>query len=219
MSKLVNDIMIRKVYTVMPSDSVKKAVKIMRDHQLDGLPVVNRFGVLVGLITQNNLITDEKAIHVPTLIALLDEFELYRRDRKLMKKEIDNILSMKVEEVMNPAPPHIYGHAPVETAAMALSANHDISPLPVVDTSRILVGVVTRFEIFSEFSVSSNIEHKYAKQSLPADKEITDFLNTFERTFILMSRFRARSWIAANVAFFIAGIIVMIALSLRITIN
>ncbi len=52
--KKVGDIMIKKVYHVDPSTSIKEAVQLLEKHQIGCLPVVSA-GVLVGIISKNDI--------------------------------------------------------------------------------------------------------------------------------------------------------------------
>ena len=52
---LVHGVMTRNVVTVSPNTSVVDALKIMKEHNFSRLPVVDRNGRLVGLVTQNRL--------------------------------------------------------------------------------------------------------------------------------------------------------------------
>jgi len=51
----VQSIMTKNVITVSPNTSVIDALKIMKEHNFSRLPVVDKNGRLVGLVTQNRL--------------------------------------------------------------------------------------------------------------------------------------------------------------------
>ncbi len=51
----VKDIMSRNVITVDADDTVEKAAVIMLEHHIGGLPVVNKKGEMIGIITQGDV--------------------------------------------------------------------------------------------------------------------------------------------------------------------
>ncbi|MBE2270483.1 MAG: CBS domain-containing protein [Anaerolinea sp.] len=51
----VDRVMTRKVLTVQPNQLVLDAARIMLEHKLSGLPVVNEHGALVGIITESDI--------------------------------------------------------------------------------------------------------------------------------------------------------------------
>src|SRR5215213_998000 len=67
MALTVADIMDAETPTVAPEDTVESVLRLMRDHELSGVPVVNAGGRCVGIITEADLImTGEDAdLHLP----------------------------------------------------------------------------------------------------------------------------------------------------------
>ncbi len=51
----VKDIMSTKIITITPDESVEKAAILMMDNKVGGLPVVDKAGKLVGVITQTDV--------------------------------------------------------------------------------------------------------------------------------------------------------------------
>ena len=50
------DIMTSPVYTVQPTDRVKRVIALLCTHRISGVPVVDRKGHLVGLISERDLL-------------------------------------------------------------------------------------------------------------------------------------------------------------------
>jgi predicted transcriptional regulator len=63
----VRDIMDEAVPSVYETDSIDRVLRVMREHELPGIPVVNEGGRCVGIITENDLVmTGEDAdLHLP----------------------------------------------------------------------------------------------------------------------------------------------------------
>ncbi|HEU0114809.1 MAG TPA: CBS domain-containing protein, partial [Thermomicrobiales bacterium] len=57
--------------TVSPDDSVATVARLMAEHRLSGLPVMER-GQLVGIITEADLITREATPDLPTMVPYFD---------------------------------------------------------------------------------------------------------------------------------------------------
>ncbi len=202
----VTDIMVSKVVTVSPDDSVLTAAKLMSENKFDGLPVIDADGTLQGLVTQSNLISRSGNVHVPTLLTLINKFDLYRKDRKLIDAQLKVINSLKVSDVMNPEPPLIYSGESVEKAFMQLSSTHGSSPTSVVDISKRLLGVITRFDILKTYTGKIGNSGWAVNDTRLEDKRVDSFINDFSSKFLFISRWRTRMWLAINIAFLLGGI-------------
>jgi len=53
---IVADVMSRSIVTVMPGHSIRHAAQIMLDHRVSGLPVLDGDGLLVGILTEGDLL-------------------------------------------------------------------------------------------------------------------------------------------------------------------
>lgn len=203
--KLVSDIMVRKVFSISENGSVKAAAVMLAEHDLDGLPVTADDGTLVGVVTQSDLVTKIAHVHIPTLLDVFKRFDLYRKDKKFVKKQLKKLDELKVRDVMNTEPPHIVDSSTIDTAIMHLSRTH-INPTAVVSLNRKLVGVVTRFDILKQPEVKDiGIAPKVASMH-PIDVVIEQFLKDFSKQFLFISRARTRAWLFINISFIIFGI-------------
>jgi CBS-domain-containing membrane protein len=70
----VKDIMTKDIITVTPDTEVVKAAKILLEKRINGLPVVDDSGKLVGILCQSDLIAQQKSIPIPSLFTLLEGF-------------------------------------------------------------------------------------------------------------------------------------------------
>jgi len=52
----VSDVMTRKVVSVSPNAKVSEAIELMLKNRISGLPVIDRQGNLVGIITERDLL-------------------------------------------------------------------------------------------------------------------------------------------------------------------
>lgn len=127
----VKDLMSERVVTAAPADSGLDAVARMVRMRVRHLPVVNRDGMLVGVVTDRDLRHYLLAPHV---------FD------RLGEGRVDELLgSVRVAEVMST---DVLTVEPEASLADAAAIMHDerVGSLPVVDRGR-LVGVLTETDM------------------------------------------------------------------------
>lgn len=215
----VTDIMTLGAITVHPEDSIIKAADLMLLHHFDGLPVVDENNILLGLITQQNLIAQKTNIHLPTVLALLKGFDLYKRDKKFAKDALDKVMALRVSDVMNHEPPLLYEGETVDGAIMHLSKIHGVNPTSIVTVNRKLLGVITRTDIFKLYQDKYPSIASSKINTDVVDRQMNEFLDSFEKNFMFISRWRTRAWLVAYAVFFIAGVVAAAFLMLRIRIG
>jgi CBS domain-containing protein len=143
----VADIMERDPIAVGRDDDVESVIRVLREHELPGVPVVDGSGKLVGIVTENDLILrDEEAdLHLPHHLDIMGGV-IYLESMKHFEERIKKAFASKAEDMMTPDPTTVTPDAPVEDAAK-LIAERKHNRLPVVDDGGRLVGVVTRLDI------------------------------------------------------------------------
>ena len=142
----VRDIMDPEPVTVGPDDDVEHAVRLLRRHELPGVPVVNEGGRCVGIVTEADLVlSDEQGdLHLPHYIELFGGV-VYLEPLRRFEDRLRRAVASKVRDMMTPDPVTVDADAPVEHAAH-LIAKRKHNRLPVVEHGR-LVGVVTRVDV------------------------------------------------------------------------
>jgi acetoin utilization protein AcuB len=128
---LLKNWMTREVITVTPETSMMKASKILKDHDIHRLPVVEESGKLVGIVSDRD-IKDAS----PSKATTLDVHELY-----YLLSEI------KIKDIMTRNPHTINEEATVEKAAVEMM-ERKIEGMPVVDGEQKVVGIITDTDIF-----------------------------------------------------------------------
>lgn len=147
----VQDIMVREVISVRPETSVIDAHELMQKHNFDGVPVVDAENNLVGIVTEYDLIVKGSSLHLPTFQKILAELPVYQKDRGAFRKEVDELQNMRVSDVMNSDPLTLPDHAPFEEVIAAFRDHHRVNPIPVIDTNKKVVGVVSRYDVVKLF--------------------------------------------------------------------
>ena len=128
---LVQGWMTTDVITIDEDSSIMKASIIMKEKKVRCLPVVNRKGELVGIVSDRDL-----KDAAPSKATTLDVYEL-------------NYLlsSIKIKDLMITNLAYVRPDETVEFAAILMLENK-ISSLPVINDQGRLIGIITQTDIF-----------------------------------------------------------------------
>ncbi len=138
------DIMTSGALTLSPDSEVSVAAKLLLEKHLNGVPVVDSEGTLVGVICQSDLVAQQKSISVPSFFTILDGFiSLSSSDD--FEKEITKISATKVEQAMTPNPVTITPETSIEKIA-DLMVGKKLYTLPVVENGK-LIGVIGKEDV------------------------------------------------------------------------
>jgi len=138
------DIMTKTVVTVSPETEIVRATELLLEKRINGVPVVDETGKLVGILCQSDLIVQQKAFPVPSLFTLLDGF-ITLKSMKHLEREVQKIAATKVADSMTPNPVTIGPETPIQDVAR-LMVDKGFHTLPVVDGQR-LVGIVGKEDV------------------------------------------------------------------------
>jgi len=140
----VKEIMTRDVCSVHEDTDLKELAALFVEHNYKTLPVVDGAGKLVGVVSQTDLIEQDKPLHIPTVISLFD-WVIYLESPKVFSDEVRKVSARKVGEICAREVVTCTPETTVEELA-TLMVEHKIHLLPVLDGEK-LVGVVARFDI------------------------------------------------------------------------
>jgi CBS-domain-containing membrane protein len=146
------DIMTKEIITVAPETEIAQAAKLLLDKRINGVPVVNQAGKLVGILCQSDLISQQKNIPIPSLFTLLDGY-IPLTTSKRMDKEVEKIAATKVAEAMTVKPVTVDPETEIATIA-SLMVEKNYHTLPVVDAGK-LVGIVGKEDVLKTLISSS----------------------------------------------------------------
>ena len=149
MARTVADIMDPEPASVSVDEEVEVAIRLMRDRELPGLPVVDAEGRVVGIVTDSDLvIRDEKAdLHLPPFLNLMGGV-IFLEPVKHFEDRLRKAFATKVSDLMTADPITVHPEDPAERAARLIASEHH-NRLPVVDADGRLVGVVTRVDVLA----------------------------------------------------------------------
>jgi acetoin utilization protein AcuB len=127
---LVENWMSKDVVTVDVNDSMQYATRLLKEHNIRGLPVMKN-GKLVGVVTDGDLkrasASDATTLEIHELLYLISK--------------------IKVKEIMTKNPITIPLDYTIDEAA-AILLDNKLSGAPVVDNEGKVVGVITQTDIF-----------------------------------------------------------------------
>ncbi|MEK7506990.1 MAG: CBS domain-containing protein [Patescibacteria group bacterium] len=215
----VASIMTKRPIAVGPDDSVVFAAKVLADHNFNGLPVVGQDNKLIGIVTEYDLISKSSDLHLPTLINILSNLGVYKKDTAPIKGELKRLLSLKVKDIMNADPLTVSQNAPVQELVDLFAHHHRVNPIPVIDDSQRLVGIVSRFDLVQLFVDENAHREVPAGETAVSDKQVDQFVTDFEKRFILVSKTRARFWPVISLAFALVGFIIAFGIIIRIAVK
>jgi CBS domain-containing protein len=137
---VVADIMTRDPITVWRDTPVQEVARLMMQHGVSGLPVLDRDGTLVGVVTEDDLIVRHAHLHLPTYVLYFTV-----RGEHQFEEEMRRALATRADQVMSD---ELYAIAPEDDIADAATVLMDThaSPLPVVSDGKI-VGILSRADI------------------------------------------------------------------------
>ncbi len=130
----VRDCMSSPSVTITPDTPFQDALKLMHEHRFRRLPVVDKQGELVGIVSERDLLCAS-----PSPATSLSVWEMHYLLSNIQVREI------MTKDVITTTP-----DTPIEDAAF-LMAENKIGGLPVVDDCNHVVGVITETDVFKTF--------------------------------------------------------------------
>jgi CBS domain-containing protein len=92
------DIMTRDVLSVRPDTSIEELSSILVKNEISGVPVVDDEGALYGIVTENDLISRNKRLHIPTVVSFLDA-AIYLESSKKFEQEVKRLTATRVGDI------------------------------------------------------------------------------------------------------------------------
>jgi len=149
------DIMTKAVITVSPDMEIVHAAKILLENRINGAPVVDETGKLVGILCQSDLIAQQKKLPIPSFFTFLDGL-ITLTSMKQMEKEVQKIAAVTVAQAMTPDPMTVQPDTDIEAVA-ALMVDQSFHTIPVVEEGELL-GIVGKEDILKTLMPKSEAE-------------------------------------------------------------
>lgn len=146
MSTTVADIMSRNPIVVHPETSLSEAIKILAEHRISGLPVVDQTQKLVGVISETDLMWQETGVTPPAYFMILDSV-IYLENPAKYERDLHKALGQTVGEVMTKKDIATTVSDTSVRRAAHLMHERKVHRLIVVDDAKQVIGVLTRGDI------------------------------------------------------------------------
>lgn len=138
--RTVASVMTHRVITVTPETSFKEAVRLLRRHRVSGLPVVDKTGHLVGIVSEADLLNKAEK----------REPDAYVLDSRKHRLDRSRAAALDVASAMSREVTTVRPDFPVARAAREMHMR-GFKRLPVVDEDGRLVGIVSRGDLLQVF--------------------------------------------------------------------
>jgi CBS domain-containing protein len=136
--------MTTEVITVSPGTLVCNLAQTLAGKNIGGVPVVDADGVLMGIVTQSDLVERAQKLELPPAINILD-FHIYLQIPSHLLHRVEKMLGTTVGDCMSPNPVTVAPDTPVSQIA-ALMAKQKVHTIPVLDGGK-LVGVIGKMDL------------------------------------------------------------------------
>ena len=145
LQQTVGEVMSAPVLTVTAETPLQDAVSLLNDHHVSGLPVVDGEGVLIGELTEQDLMVRESGVDVGPYVMLLDSV-IYLRNPLNWDRQVHQVLGNSVGDLMHRDSHSCEVSLPLPKAASMLHEK-GTQRLIGVDAQRHPVGVLTRGDV------------------------------------------------------------------------
>lgn len=142
---IVGDVMTRAVITAHEGTSFKELVRLMADHRVSGLPIVDDEGGLAGIVSEADLLLAEEG--EPKLRTLYLRWFIHPKRLAALRHEAEGV---RAGDIMTREVETVRPRDRLHVAAKVL-LDSGVKRLPVVDEGRRVVGIVSRRDLLRPY--------------------------------------------------------------------
>ncbi|RKQ34713.1 CBS domain-containing protein [Oceanobacillus halophilus] len=138
----VKDFMIKDVYTLNESDTIKTLLETLSKNKIGGLPIENENSQLVGIVSDGDVL---RYLNPKTYSSYL---MFYKED---IEEIIPNKSKLELKTIMKKHVIALKEDDSLETALKILSQHH-FKKLPVVNKANQIVGIISRGDVIRKIT-------------------------------------------------------------------
>lgn len=146
MPLLAKDFMTKDVVTVGLDTPINTLASLLLKNQISGAPVVDNNGNIIGIVTENDLISQNQRLHIPTVVSFLGG-ALYLESSHKIEQEIKRLSATTVADICTREVTTVSETTTIIELATIMSEKK-IHLIPVVNNGR-LVGIVGKRDMVS----------------------------------------------------------------------
>jgi CBS domain-containing protein len=136
--------MTTEVLATGPNVAIPTVARIMLDHGISGLPVLDSDGNLIGIITEMDIVSHEIQVDSPAFVPFLDA--IIRMPWDTSEDDLRRVLATTAGELMTTPVYSVTTDATVREVA-TLMFERKVNPVPVLDLENRVVGIISRSDI------------------------------------------------------------------------
>lgn len=140
----VSEVMTREVITVKPETTLRELARILAENHINGAPVVDDAGRLLGVVCESDLVKQNQPLHIPTIFVLLDAMIPLDNPWRL-EKEFKRITATTVEDIYS-RPAVTVGPETDISEVARLMYEEKYYTIPVVEKGE-LIGVIGKADV------------------------------------------------------------------------
>ncbi len=138
------DVMTKEVITVRRETTIRDLALLFTEKRISSAPVVDDAGDLIGIVSESDLVEQDKNLHIPTVVSIFD-WVIYLESGKRFEKELQKMTGQTVADIYSEQVLSVGPEAPVSEIADIMSRER-VHAVPVVEGKRV-VGVVGRIDL------------------------------------------------------------------------
>jgi CBS domain-containing protein len=138
------EMMEKEVITVKEDTTIQEIAKILIEHKISGVPVVNSEGSLVGIVTEGDLLHKETSPRLPNFVNILGAI-IYYNGVERYHEEFKKLMAGQAIEIMTDSVVTVSEDVDIDEVAR-LMIKHSIKRIPVIKGDKI-VGIISRSDI------------------------------------------------------------------------
>jgi len=142
--KTAKDIMTTSIITVKPDTSIKELVRVLGEHRINGVPVLDDNSRLAGIVTEADIVDQCKKLHIPSFFNFLDGI-IFLENPVHLEEEIRKMAGTTVGDIFTTDVKTVAPDTPVQDIATIMAEEH-VNTIPVMDGDK-LAGVVGRWDV------------------------------------------------------------------------
>ncbi len=153
MDRYVSDVMTPTPIVVHPYTPVPVLLKLLAEHRVSGLPVVDDRDRLIGVVSETDLMWQETGVTPPAYVMLFDSV-IYLQNPAKYDRALHKVLAQTVSDLMSLHPITITADQSLAQAARLMTDKH-VHRLPVVGADQHVVGILTRGDIVRSMAAAA----------------------------------------------------------------
>ena len=138
------EIMTKDVITVRRDTTVRDLALLFAENRISSVPVLDEEGLLVGIVSESDLIEQDKNLHIPTVVSIFD-WVIYLESDKRFEKELQKMTGQTAGDIMSGEVLSVGPEAPVSEVADIMTSKK-VQAVPVVEGRRV-VGIIGRIDM------------------------------------------------------------------------